>query len=119
MASLFGLHAIATYRASDRLRPGRADLVRRSKSPGEIWRDRFLDLIRKLQPATLVNDRIGLPGDYQTPEQFITEHLTGCPLSDVWYQRHRKRDITLGFSVWETVPGSDSLPVNQCDHSRA
>ncbi len=27
---------------------------------------RFLDLIRKLQPATLVNDRIGVPGDYQT-----------------------------------------------------
>ncbi len=32
---------------------------------------RFLDLIRHLQPATLVNDRIGVPGDYQTPEQFI------------------------------------------------
>ena len=30
-----------------------------------------LDLIHKLQPRTLVNDRIGVPGDYQTPEQFI------------------------------------------------
>jgi alpha-L-fucosidase len=32
---------------------------------------RFLELIRHLQPLTLVNDRIGVPGDYQTPEQFI------------------------------------------------
>jgi alpha-L-fucosidase len=30
-----------------------------------------LDLIHKLQHRTLVNDRIGVPGDYQTPEQFI------------------------------------------------
>jgi alpha-L-fucosidase len=32
---------------------------------------RFLELIQALQPATLVNDRIGVTGDYQTPEQFI------------------------------------------------
>src|SRR5882724_5504928 len=31
----------------------------------------FVELIEKLQPAALVNDRIGVPGDYQTPEQFI------------------------------------------------
>jgi len=30
--------------------------------------NRFLELIQKLQ---VVNDRIGVPGDYQTPEQFI------------------------------------------------
>jgi alpha-L-fucosidase len=28
------------------------------------------DLIHRLQPATLINNRIGLPGDYDTPEQF-------------------------------------------------
>ena len=32
---------------------------------------RFLDLIHSLQPPTLLNDRIGVPGDYVTPEQFI------------------------------------------------
>lgn len=32
---------------------------------------RFHRLIRDLQPACLINNRIGLPGDYETPEQFI------------------------------------------------
>lgn len=31
---------------------------------------RFHDLIHRLQPATLINNRIGLAGDYDTPEQF-------------------------------------------------
>jgi alpha-L-fucosidase len=31
---------------------------------------RVHDLIHRLQPATLINNRIGLPGDYDTPEQF-------------------------------------------------
>ena len=31
---------------------------------------RFHDLIHRLQPAALINNRIGLPGDYDTPEQF-------------------------------------------------
>ena len=36
---------------------------------------RFHDLIHKLQPACLVNNRIGLPGDYDTPEQFIPKAI--------------------------------------------
>ncbi len=32
---------------------------------------RFHRLIRELQPATLINNRIGIPGDYDTPEQFV------------------------------------------------
>jgi alpha-L-fucosidase len=41
---------------------------------------RFIELIRKLQPSALVNDRIGVPGDYQTPEQFIPNAI---PTKDV------------------------------------
>jgi len=36
---------------------------------------RFHRLIRQLQPATLINNRIGLPGDFETPEQFIPDAI--------------------------------------------
>jgi alpha-L-fucosidase len=36
---------------------------------------RFLKLIHELQPASLVNNRIGLPADYETPEQFIPQSI--------------------------------------------
>ena len=34
-----------------------------------------IDLIHGLQPATLVNNRIGLDADYETPEQFIPKAI--------------------------------------------
>jgi alpha-L-fucosidase len=36
---------------------------------------RFFDLIRHIQPGTLVNNRIGLDADYATPEQFIPDRI--------------------------------------------
>jgi alpha-L-fucosidase len=36
---------------------------------------RFHRLIHQLQPATLINNRIGLPGDFETPEQFIPDTI--------------------------------------------
>ena len=36
---------------------------------------RFLKMIHELSPATLVNNRIGLPADYETPEQFVPDHI--------------------------------------------
>jgi len=41
---------------------------------------RVLEMIHGLQSATLVNDRIGVPADYETPEQFIP---TAIPTKDV------------------------------------
>jgi alpha-L-fucosidase len=41
---------------------------------------RFIQLIRDFQSATLVNDRIGVDADYETPEQFIP---TAIPTKDV------------------------------------
>jgi alpha-L-fucosidase len=50
----------------------------------DIWFDgggkkydgqRFFDLIRHIQPGTLVNNRIGLDADYATPEQFIPDRI--------------------------------------------
>jgi alpha-L-fucosidase len=59
---------------------------------------RFLELIRHLQPATLVNDRIGQPGDYQTPEQFIP---SGIPTKDV---RFNAVDTSIQKKLKSTVP---------------
>ncbi|HTT61142.1 MAG TPA: alpha-L-fucosidase [Bryobacteraceae bacterium] len=36
---------------------------------------RFLKVIHELSPRTLVNNRIGVPGDYETPEQFVPDHI--------------------------------------------
>ena len=37
--------------------------------------EQVLSLIHHLQPATLVNNRIGVPGDFATPEQFIPDRI--------------------------------------------
>ena len=69
---------------------------------------RFLDLIHKLQPATLVNDRIGLTADYVTPEQFIPKaiptkdvHIFG---TDTSVQAAFKAGVprAADFQLWET-----------------
>ncbi len=36
---------------------------------------RFHRLIRELSPGTLINNRIGLPGDFETPEQFLPKGI--------------------------------------------
>ena len=36
---------------------------------------RFVNIIHQVQPATLVNNRIGVPGDFVTPEQFIPARI--------------------------------------------
>ncbi len=45
------------------------------RDQGKYDGQRFLKLIHELQPATLVNNRIGVPGDYETPEQFIPKAI--------------------------------------------
>ena len=64
---------------------------------------RFLSLIRKLQPATLVNDRIGLTGDYVTPEQFIPN---GIPRRGV---RMRGMDTTIQNELRTGIPTPDEF----------
>jgi alpha-L-fucosidase len=84
---------------------------------------RFLDLIRKLQPATLVNDRIGPPGDYQTPEQFIPKAI---PTKDVRFNEvdtsvQQKLKTTVPkpeeFQLWETcMTINNTWAYNMHDH---
>ncbi len=69
---------------------------------------RFLELIHKLQPATLVNDRIGVPGDFQTPEQFIPNEIPTKGVrfagADSSVQQKLKKGIPPpeDFQLWET-----------------
>jgi alpha-L-fucosidase len=70
--------------------------------------NRFLELIQKLQPATLVNDRIGVPGDFQTPEQFIPAAIptkgVRFAATDTSVQRE-SRELAPppeDFQLWET-----------------
>ena len=85
---------------------------------------RFLDLIHRLQPATLVNDRIGMPGDYQTPEQFIPNAI---PTKDVVItgidpsvQKKLKPTVPKpeDFQLWETcMTINDTWAYNMHDHN--
>jgi alpha-L-fucosidase len=79
-------------------------LFRQEKYNGQ----RFVELIRRLQPATLVNDRIGVPGDYATPEQFIP---AGIPTRDIRFdavdksvQQRLRTSVPdpQDFQPWET-----------------
>ena len=84
---------------------------------------RFIELIRHLQSATLVNDRIGVPGDYQTPEQFIP---SGIPTKGVRFnavdtsvQQQLKPTVPKpeDFQLWETcMTINNTWAYNTNDH---
>ncbi|GAC1424661.1 MAG: hypothetical protein NVSMB62_21640 [Acidobacteriaceae bacterium] len=69
---------------------------------------RFLDLIRKLQPGTLVNDRIGVTADYVTPEQFVPKAIPtkGVRMrgTDTSVQKELRSGVPsqADFQLWET-----------------
>ncbi len=64
---------------------------------------RFLNLIHKLQPATLANDRIGVDADYETPEQFIPTAIPtkGIKLTGI--------DPTVSANLKPTIPSPDEF----------
>ena len=37
--------------------------------------EQVLDIVHHIQPAALVNNRLGVPGDFATPEQFIPDRI--------------------------------------------
>ena len=85
--------------------------------------ERVVDLIRKLQPGTLVNDRIGVPGDYVTPEQFIPKAIPtkGARLQGL--ERDSKNEATAtipkpdDFQLWETcMTINNTWAYNMHDH---
>jgi alpha-L-fucosidase len=84
---------------------------------------RFLDLIHRLQSATLVNDRIGVPGDYQTPEQFIPNAIPTKNVKisgiDPSIQERLKPTVPKpeDFQLWETcMTINNTWAYNMHDH---
>lgn len=85
--------------------------------------ERVLRMIHDLQPATLVNDRIGVDADYETPEQFIPTaiptksiQLTGI---DPEVSKTLKKSIPRpeDFRLWETcMTINNTWAYNKNDH---
>jgi len=69
---------------------------------------RVIEMIHELQPATLVNDRIGVDGDYETPEQFIPPAIPtrDVALSGIDQEASKSLKNTVprpeDFRLWET-----------------
>ena len=85
---------------------------------------RFIELIHELQPATLVNDRIGVDGDFETPEQFIPTAIPtkGIVLTgvDPSVSRLLKNSVPRpeDFRLWETcMTINDTWAYNKNDHN--
>ncbi|MEU7891224.1 alpha-L-fucosidase [Nonomuraea sp. NPDC049152] len=50
------------------------------KGPEDWGSKELLAMVRELQPGILVNDRLGIPGDFVTPEQY----QPSGPLAELW-----------------------------------
>jgi alpha-L-fucosidase len=84
---------------------------------------RTVDLIHRLQPSTLVNDRIGVPADYVTPEQFIPRAIPtkGVEVrgADESVQKTFREGVPspADFQLWETcMTINDTWAYNAHDH---
>jgi alpha-L-fucosidase len=65
---------------------------------------RLFKMIRQLQPGIIINNRCGLPGDFDTPEQYVGR-----------FQKHRPWEscITLG-TQWAWKPKDKIKSLKQC-----
>lgn len=70
----------------------------------EDWRaPELIQMIRELQPGIVINNRAGLPGDFDTPEQ----QILGGPLAGIWEScitaTERHWGYHAGERVWKTA----------------
>jgi alpha-L-fucosidase len=86
---------------------GRVDMVFFDGLGGDARRydaERLFRMMRALQPHVVINNRCGLPGDYDTPEQRIGKMQTGRP----W-----ETCMTIGRQ-WSWKPNDDIKPLKEC-----
>lgn len=83
-----------------------------------------VNMIHRLQPATLVNDRIGVPGDFETPEQFIPKAIPtrGIRISGIDAEASEQLKNTVpapeDFRLWETcMTINHTWAYNKNDHN--
>jgi len=78
------------------------------KVQGQYDGQRFLDQIRRLQPGMVVNNRLGVPADFITPEQFIPKAIPvkGVRMDSPDHSAADKQEISIPladeFQPWET-----------------
>jgi alpha-L-fucosidase len=84
---------------------------------------RVIQMIHEFQPATLVNDRIGVDGDYETPEQFIPSAIPtkGVVLTGIDPNVSSRLKNTIprqeDFRLWETcMTINNTWAYNKNDH---
>lgn len=82
-----------------------------------------LRMIAAQQPTTLINDRLGVDGDYETPEQFIPTAIPtiGVSLQGIDPSVSRKLKTTVprpeDFRLWETcMTINNTWAYNKNDH---
>ena len=69
--------------------------------------ERFIEQVHRLQPATLINNRLGVDGDFATPEQFIPKAIPvrGVRLDSPDHSAADKQAVTVPraqeFQPWE------------------
>ncbi len=68
--------------------------------------ERLFKMIRTLQPGVLINNRCGLPGDFDTPEQRVGRYRVDRPWESC---------ITLG-TQWAWKPNDKIKSLKQCIH---
>ena len=74
----------------------------------KLWdAERLFEMARTLQPHLLINNRCGLPGDFDTPEQRIGRFEN---------QRPWESCITLG-TQWAWKPDDRIKPLRECIHT--
>ncbi len=71
--------------------------------PPEVWRAAgLLEMIRSLQPNILINDRTGLPGDFDSPEQHILGGVTTRPWESCITAVERHWGYHAGERLWKS-----------------
>jgi alpha-L-fucosidase len=85
---------------------------------------RFMRVIREISPITLVNNRIGVPGDFETPEQWVPKRIPvkGVRITGVSPEEGEALPSQLPsaeqFKLWETcMTINDTWAYNKNDRA--